>query len=1189
MFHDDKNTQEIDGVRRKTFRNLLLLHKLLKTKTLKKQLFLKRFALVALFVLISSLQGFAQTYYSKVTLKLNGNNDINNLGTAMIGGKVYVGTTAAEAESCTYEYSSERVQALGGTSHEYYLYAKADEGFVYTGISTGAVATTSFLNTSSPYSVTAPANPYKVTVSATSTDEAKPTEKSYYASFKYADGNKPTMAYANFTVVTNALVVNESGKTVAVENTDAGMVGIVYGANQTTCNDWHLGTYTSETHSAPYSPTLKIPFTLFAKPNIGFEFVGWASTSTSTNPSTKGTASDDFYYYYSSSGSNVSISSNTYPGSCGIEGGPKTKRYYAVFKKLEQIDEPTGETPVKVTSVTGTTEIKEGSVSKNFSVDLVLNENLPYDKPGSDKNAKPSEVLKQFVTVTGANGKKSEVASYSLVYESTDLGEDGTSYSCHTIRLFFPYSIKADTYTVHLPYGLYTTVNGNKTPTYEFNLNVTADENPYLTVKSKFPTDGMVIKYVAASQSREPDASKGEFEKSNITATVVFNEVVESIDESKKAGVVLTNSTVGVNYKPVSVIRDAAIFGKVSGAVSIAYPELVNGEYTLTIPDGLFVGSAKTNEEITVHFTVKGFDKVTLKPYVMTTDEITPKANNMLEKLQKLENITVSYKGEYGQAAAVVGNASGINVRRYTEVLEGEGEEIIPVRTYYSVETTPSVAVADGKMVVSFSPALLTGMYEVNIPAGMVANMSANRMTMAEKVNAGYAESPAYTMTFNVETPDLWVGEHEVKYATYDYFTRTQGTPETTTYTIVKEGGKYYLTGLLDAAAEPNKVLLDVVDDNTLTVHDGGFSNYDDTYNIAPMSIVGGANDPINLVLGSDYKVTVPNKGIIYLNDEEENMQMFVFGSNLAEDAPELNTVALVGSTPADEAVVTSLKNNKITLVYEKTFLGFDPAKDPTTACSLKDSEGNVIAITAVNHFNAEDAANEIDFKLAGPLALGTYTFTFDAGIMQGGNIMTGIYTNASAEITFTVADEYAANLKVTSAKWGTFVAPFEVTMPAGVSAYTVESVSADVINLKEVTSGVVAANTPVVLYSEQAVDETYDGVITSYDEVGTQLVGVFKTTEMQAGSYILQNHDGNVAFYRVMEVSGAPTVAASRCYIVAPESSAKGLAISVDEATGINTIFGSEKVEIYDINGRKLNAPVKGINIINNKKVIIK
>lgn len=105
---------------------------------MKTKLLFQRLAFVVLLAVVGCLQGFAQTYYSKVTLKLNGNNDISNLGTTMIGGKVYVGTTAEEAESCTYEYSSELVQALESTSHEYYLYAKADEGFLFAGFGTTA-------------------------------------------------------------------------------------------------------------------------------------------------------------------------------------------------------------------------------------------------------------------------------------------------------------------------------------------------------------------------------------------------------------------------------------------------------------------------------------------------------------------------------------------------------------------------------------------------------------------------------------------------------------------------------------------------------------------------------------------------------------------------------------------------------------------------------------------------------------------------------------------------------------------------------------------------------------------------------------------------------------------------------------------------------------------------------------------
>lgn len=1169
---------------------------------MKTKLLFQRLALVVLLAVVGCLQGFAQTYYSKVTLKLNGNNDIYNLGTTMIGGKVYVGTTAEEAESCTYEYSSELVQALEGTSHVYYLYAKADEGFEVAGFGTTAAATTSFNNQG--------ANPYKITVTATSTDEAAPTEKTYYASFKYAADNKPTVCYGNFTLVAMLAQDDGTGKLVNKESDEAGMLGLNYNPDAsgkgavTTEPTWHSGSsYASEAISKPYtSGTVYFPYTIFAKPNPGYEFIGWTSTSSTTNPSQKGTKVDDYSYYYSDSYTRTSVSNVNYPGSGGIEGGPKTKKYYAVFKKLEQIEEPTGTTPVEVTAVTGTTELVEGSVNKNFSVDLVLNEDLPYDKPGSDKNVKPAEILKQFVTVTGANGNKSEVASYSLAYESTDLGEGGQSgtgsfgtlYSCKTIRLFFPYGIKADTYTVHLPYGLYTTVNGNKTPTYEFTINVTADENPYLTIKSQLPTEGMTIKYVKATQTKEPDNSKGEFDSSKITAAIEFNEVVESIDESKKDGVTLVNTTEGVNYKPLSVLRDAAIFGKVSGAVSIAFPELVNGSYTLTIPAGLFVGAAKTNEEITVHFTVTGFS-TTLQPYTMVTDEISPKDKSTIEKLQ---NITISYKGEFGDAKALIGDASNITVKGYTEEIVGEDEGANAVRTYYDVFTIPSTKIEDGKLIVSFSPALRTGKYEVAIPASMAANMEPGTMTMAGKVNAGYAETPAYGLSFNVESPDLWVGEHEVQFATYNYMTRTQGDPQTTSYTIVKEGDNYYLTDLLDSSDEPNKVLLDVVDATTLTIHEGGFSNDDVTYNIATMSMVGGSNDPIYFVLGDDDKVTVPNKGLIYIEDEAYNMYMFVFGSNLETEEPELNTVELESSTPADGALIASLNKNKITLAYKKPFVGFDPAKDKMAACSLKDSEGNVIEITAVNHYNVDDAANEIDFKVAAPLAPGTYTFTFDSGVMQGGNIVSGIYTNAAAEITFTVGTVEEANMVVTAAKYGTFVAPFDVTeIPEGVTASKVVGSANGVLVLKAVET--IPAHTPVVIQSDELVNETLTGYARSYNEIAVVteglLNGVYVPTQAPVGSYVLQNHSGKIGFFVVVG-STIPVVAKNRCYLIdSTVSKAPAFFFTEDDATAINGI-NAEIINaegIYNVNGVRMNSLQKGLNIIKTangtKKVMIK
>ncbi len=694
----------------------------------------------------------ATPHYSRVKIGLNAAND---LGTQKIGGKVYVGKTAEEAASCVYEYTSEASimsYSVGDASHEYYLYAEPEDGFTFAGWQTSQTQISTSYNST--------ANPYLYKVQATSTDSENPTEKVMYARFNYIE--KPAKVYA--AGVVQAVIIEEDGTTRVDAQNSGCMVGITDEASATTCSTWAEDFIQGATQEgdtpASASTTTYIHFTAFAKAGSGYEFKGFTSSRTGNPTETTIAQGETGYYSTSNTRQSFSNTANT-PGAMGLEDAPKQKIVYAIFQKLAVMDEPTGETAVAVTEVKGTTSLVEGSVAKDFTVDLVLNEYVPYDKPGSDKNAKPNEVLKQFVTVLGANGNKASVTNYSLVSESKDLGEDGnglslgTAYTCHTLRLSFPYNIKADTYTVHLPYGLYTTVDGNKTPTYEFTITVTEDTNPYLTVKSTFPTKGMTIKYKAASQTSTPDASKGEFEKSNVTAAIEFNEVVVSIDETKKDGITLVNNTNSVNYKPTNVIRNAAMLSKVDGNVSIAYPELVNGSYTLTIPEGLFVGNGKVNEAMTINFTVSGFNSVQLKPYEMVTDQIAPKANDMSQKIEKLQNIEISYKGEFGDAKALVGDASGIKVRRYTEVIQGDGEGAKPVRTYYDdVTTTPSAKVQDGKLVVSFTPALTTGMYEVTVPAGMAANMEPGEMTMAQKVNAGYAETPAYSMTFNVETPE---------------------------------------------------------------------------------------------------------------------------------------------------------------------------------------------------------------------------------------------------------------------------------------------------------------------------------------------------------------------------------------------------------------------------------------------------
>lgn len=613
--------------------------------------------------------------------------------------------------------------------------------------------------------------------------------------------------------------------------------GKIYVSTELVTDESQIEAVSEEITTAPLyhfgaAASCKQDYYYYVKANEGYNFIGWGTAQPSSATWKASSAYvvneankvGDYYWYKGTTSS---------PYADNTEAKPTKLTRYAVFEKVEKMEEPTGVTTVEVTSIQSqeksltidgkTVTYKEASLTKNLPIELVLNEELTFIRPNDENNSKPEEKLKQFITVVGANGNKSEVVSYFYPYESTDLGQGGTSssdasygtlYSCHTIGLNIPYGIKADTYTVHLPYGLFTTKEGNKTPTYEFTINVIKDENPNLTVESLFPTAGMTIKYKAATQTSTPDPDKGEFEKSNITATVTFKEVVESIDESKTAGVTLVNTTQGVNYRYEKVFLPASLFSKVDGRASISYPELVNGDYTLTIPAGLFVGATKTNEEIVINFKVSGF-KNTLKPYELVLDHVSPKSGDMTQSVERLSEITITYKEP---AVALLGDASKITVKGYTEVIIGELEGTEALRTYFDVAPTVSAKIAEGKLVVSFAPALATGLYEVNIPAGFVANMETGEMTMAQKVNAGYAESPAHSnLTFKVESADVEIPVSAAKYATfYDSSLAYKVGNDVTAYIFSKSEGKIVPimdgiipanTGVVLKAAEGNHTL----------------------------------------------------------------------------------------------------------------------------------------------------------------------------------------------------------------------------------------------------------------------------------------------------------------------------------------------------------------------------------------------
>lgn len=183
------------------------------------------------------------------------------------------------------------------------------------------------------------------------------------------------------------------------------------------------------------------------------------------------------------------------------------------------------------------------------------------------------------------------------------------------------------------------------------------------------------------------------------------------------------------------------------------------------------------------------------------------------------------------------------------------------------------------------------------------------------------------------------------------------------------------------------------------------------------------------------------------------------------------------------------------------------------------------------------------------------------------------------------------ASIVMTDAKYATFCAPFDVNVPYGMTAYTVEDTKADnqTLDLNEV-SGTIPANTPVILSGNTAKSLTAYGVAAPATAEAGMLTGVYENTEAPVGSYVLQNVGGVLGFYQVA-AGKQPTIKANRCYLTAPVYSTKAFFFNEDDATAINEVQGTksdiQNGVIFNAAGQRINKMQKGINIVNGKKIL--
>lgn len=180
---------------------------------------------------------------------------------------------------------------------------------------------------------------------------------------------------------------------------------------------------------------------------------------------------------------------------------------------------------------------------------------------------------------------------------------------------------------------------------------------------------------------------------------------------------------------------------------------------------------------------------------------------------------------------------------------------------------------------------------------------------------------------------------------------------------------------------------------------------------------------------------------------------------------------------------------------------------------------------------------------------------------------------------------------------YGTIYSPVALKLVDGVRAYTGYVTTEDgenVLVLEEFT-GVIPANTGAVLWQPEATDNVVVNLPIT-EESGSvsednKLVGwVFTQVnpDKNGAYYSLGKKDDLMAFYNYTgaNLSGFRARIAKNAQMMATKS----LRMRFQEVTAIEEIISTlQNNEVYDLNGRRVMTPAKGLYIVNGKKVLIK
>ena len=190
---------------------------------------------------------------------------------------------------------------------------------------------------------------------------------------------------------------------------------------------------------------------------------------------------------------------------------------------------------------------------------------------------------------------------------------------------------------------------------------------------------------------------------------------------------------------------------------------------------------------------------------------------------------------------------------------------------------------------------------------------------------------------------------------------------------------------------------------------------------------------------------------------------------------------------------------------------------------------------------------------------------------------------------------------------YATLYLPFDVTTDGTTKAYYISEVSGGSAKLTEVERSEIAANTAVLLINETSSSATFNvttGLTQQVTETANMLKGTLTSMSLDLGGntnyYALGKKEiasvETIGFYKFNDGSTTTiTLGANKAYLdtSASPNAVKGFTLSFGGEDGIEGVESSalkvESSEVYDLSGRRVNKPVRGLYIKNGKKLLVK